>query len=112
MCLCAEIALLSCYQGVGTRGFQSKFMKGDVCNPSLFSYTGWSKKGQSKAQWACTRCGRTWCALCGMVVSLIRGKTDHHTTCTGQQTFKLYESMMQLEAACTSYSATDEVASI
>jgi baculoviral IAP repeat-containing protein 6 len=95
-------------EAVGTRGLQSKFVKGDVCNPSLFSYTGWSKKGQSKAQWACSRCGRTWCALCGMVVSWIRGKTDHYTTCTGQQTFKLYESMMQLEAAYTSYSATDE----
>lgn len=109
--LCTLFVLASVHQAADIRELPRKYLK-DVCIQNILCSVGRSKREQDKALWLCTTCDHTWCAYCGFLMPLMRKRSDRqnvHTECSGQQRFKMYECMMQLEAASKSYSTSHQV---
>lgn len=105
------LSLLSVRQAAEIRELPHKHLK-DVCIQNMLCSVGRSKREQDKALWLCTTCDQTWCAYCGFLMPLMRKRSDRqnvHTECSGQQRFKVYESMMKLDAAYKSYSTSHQV---
>lgn len=93
------------------RGLEKKFLK-NLCIRTLLWSVGTEDKEGSKVLWFCTSCDAAWCAFCGNQLPVVQNKNDRNQThlyCDGQQKFKIYKAMVELEDACKIYTEGRQV---